>query len=412
MEFGATLARLALAAGLGLLVGLQRERASRLAGLRTFSLITLFGFLSGMLSSPLGGWPVAAGAVALAVILVGGSFLDKQAARADPGVTTEVAAVLMYGVGAYLAVGDTRVAVALGAGIAGLLAFKVELHHIAQQLSESDVKAIVQFALLSLVILPALPDRTFGPYNVLNPRQIWWMVVLIVGLGLTGYIVHRFVPQHTSLALSGVLGGTVSSTATTASYARIVKQGGFAAAPAAAVVLIASSVAFVRLVIEIASTAPALLRSAAVPLISMALPLAVASFFMIRNAKESALERDLGNPSRLPGALVFAALYAAVLFGTAAARERLGGGALYSVAALSGLVDLDAITLSTSRLVATSMLEPAEGSRMVVMAAVANLVSKAIIAGLLGTRAVMLRIAGPYSVSVLAAAAAALILWF
>jgi uncharacterized membrane protein (DUF4010 family) len=105
----------------------------------------------------------------------------------------------------------------VGAATAALLAFKVEIHGVAQRLSESDVKAIMQFALLSLVILPALPDRTFGPYDVLNPRQVWWMVTLIVGVGLAGYVAHRFVSEQTGLTMSGLLGGAVSSTATSVS---------------------------------------------------------------------------------------------------------------------------------------------------------------------------------------------------
>jgi len=409
MDVTSIIGRLALAAGLGLLVGLQRERASQLAGLRTFSLITLFGFLGGLMSQPLGGWPVGLGLIAVAIILVAGNYFARQEAEADPGITTEVAALVMFAVGAYVAVGDPAVAVAIGATVAALLAFKGEIHGVAERLSERDVKAIMQFALLSLVILPALPDKAIGPYEVVSPRQVWWMVVLIVGVGLSGYVAHKFVSPNAGLAMNGLLGGAVSSTATSVSYARGVATGALLPAAAAAVVMIASAVAMVRVVVELAVVSPALLWATAPGIVILTLPLAAGSLFLLRQGQGPGQGRELANPSQLRGAVLFAALYAGVLVATAAVSDQLGAGALYWLAIVSGLTDVDAITLSTARLVSTGIVDEAHGWRIVVTASAANLVGKAAFVAILGNRRLLLHIAAPFGLSV--CAAAAMVLW-
>ncbi|MBK7930147.1 MAG: MgtC/SapB family protein [Bryobacterales bacterium] len=409
MDFDSLIGRLALGAGLGLLVGLQRERESRLAGLRTFSLITLFGFLCGLLSATLGGWPFGLGVVAIAILLTAGNYFARAEAESDPGITTEVAALMMFGIGAYLAVGDVTIAVALGATVAALLAFKVEIHTVAQRLTERDVKAIMQFALLSLVILPALPDRAFGPYNVVNPRQVWWMVVLIVGVGLSGYVAHKFVSASAGVTMNGLLGGAVSSTATTASYARNVATGAALPTTAAAVILIASAVAVVRILLELAVTSPALLWAALPGVAIQLVPLLGGALYFLRRNGQSSPYRVLSNPSQLGSALFFAGLYAAALVATAAVNEHLGSGALFWLAIVSGLTDVDAITLSSARLVSTGVIDTTHGGHIVVTAAAANLVGKAAFAALLGNRELVARIAVPFALSALAAAG---LVWF
>lgn len=409
MDFTSILFRLALGAGLGLFVGLQRERESRVAGLRTFSLITLFGFLAGLMSPMLGGWPVGMGLLAVAILLIAGNYFARADAEADPGLTTEVAALMMYGIGAYLALGDPTVAVALGATVAALLAFKVEIHALARKFTENDVKAIMQFALLSLVVLPALPDRAFGPYNVVNPRQVWWMVVLIVGVGFSGFVAHKFVSAGAGVAMNGLLGGAVSSTATSVSAARGAAAQLISPAQSAAVILIASSVSMVRVAVELAFTSPPLLWAAAAGLLAIFLPLAAGGVRLVWGSRGPSPERSLRNPSQLGSAMLFAALYTGILLATAAVHDQLGAGALYWLALVSGLTDMDAITLSTARLVSTGVVETAQGWRMVVLAAAANLTGKAAFVALLGTREVISRLALPFSVSLIAAAL--LVLW-
>ena len=206
MDLTHSFQELGIALGIGLLVGLQRERTSSLlAGFRTFPLVTILGAVSAMLAQSFGGWIVAFGFLAVTgVVIVGNVVLLRKGDR-DGGITTEVAILVMYAVGALLVVGSREIAIAVGAGVAVLLQFKQRLHGIASRLEDRDVIAMMQFALVSLVILPALPDRTFGPYDVLNPHQIWLMVVLIVGISLGGYVAYKLFGEGAGTALGGIL---------------------------------------------------------------------------------------------------------------------------------------------------------------------------------------------------------------
>jgi len=186
------LQQLAVSFGLGLLLGLQRERAeSSIGGIRTFPLIAIFGTVCALLGKTFGGWMVAAGLLALVAIVVYSNFAKIKSGDIDPGMTTEVAALLLYGLGAYVVIGSMVVTVVVGGAMAVLLQFKKPLHALAGAIGERDMRAIMQFVLLSLVILPVLPHQDFGPYGVWNPFQIWLMVVLIVGISLTGYIAYK-----------------------------------------------------------------------------------------------------------------------------------------------------------------------------------------------------------------------------
>ena len=188
---------LGIALGLGLLVGLQREHAgaSRLAGIRTVPLVTVLGTVCGILSQSFGGWIVALGLLSIAALIVSGNIVESMGGGADPGLTTEVAMVLMYAVGAYLTIGSREVAVTIGGGVAVLLQWKMLLHQTTTRLGENDLKLIMQFVLLSMVILPVLPNQAYGPFQVLNPHLIWLMVVLIVGINVGGYIAYKFLGE-------------------------------------------------------------------------------------------------------------------------------------------------------------------------------------------------------------------------
>jgi uncharacterized membrane protein (DUF4010 family) len=405
MDIPSAFRALAIAAGLGLLVGIQRERAgAEMAGMRTFPLITMLGAMCAMMSAQAGGWVVAAGFLALAALLVFVNMARLQLGVGDTGLTTEVAVLVMYGVGALLVFGPEAVAIAAGAGVAALLQFKAPMHGFAARLGDKDLKAIMQFALLSLVILPVLPDRTFGPYNVLNPKQTWLMVVLIVGIGLGGYIVHKFMGEKRGEFLSGILGGLISSTATTATYARRTAEAEPAHGRAAVILTIASAVAGVRMMAEVQVVAPQFLRAAAGPLIAVPAVLVMLSVAVWlregRRGRSHAPEQQ--NPSELKPALIFGALYAVVLVAVAAAREHVGSSGMYVVAVLSGLTDMDAITLSTARLVGTDRLAVDAGWRAIVSALLANLAFKTGMVWVMGHRRLALGIAAVNGVAIAA----------
>jgi len=282
----------------------------------------------------------------------------------------------------------------LGGVIAVLLQLREPLHQFAGKIGEQDIKAIMQLVLIALVILPLLPDRKLGPYGVLNPYQVWWMVVLIVGISLLGYVAYKLFGAQAGTVLAGILGGIISSTATTASYARRTKKDPGISRLAALVVMIASTVVFVRVLAEIALVAHGSFLALAPPLavmLGVTVVLSLAAWLVDRHAAQEPPEP--ANPAELKSALLFGVLYAAVLLAVAFARDRFGTAGLYTVAALSGLTDVDAITLSTSRLVDGGHLAPGDGWRAILLAILVNLVFKAVLVAILGSRRMLGRVA-------------------
>lgn len=373
---------------LGLLVGLQRQRtAIDMPGLRTFPLITVFGTVCGLLAVEFGGWIVAAGLAGMVAILVFPNLVRLKNKHPDPGITTDVAVLLMYGVGAFLVAGPMAIAIAVGGGVAVLLEFKLELHRFAEKLRDGDLKAIMQFVLITCIILPVLPNKTFGPLDVLNPFEVWLMVVLIVGMSLGGYIVYKFFGRDAGIFLGGFLGGAISSTATTVSYSRRTSDDPASSRTAAIIIMIASTVVFARVLIEIAIVAPGFLIHAAPPVLVLAvLTLVPAIVLWFRVHHEPSELPEQGNPTQLKSAIMFGGMYALVLWALAAAKEYAGSEAMYGVALLSGLTDMDAITLSTARMVRADATAGAGAWRLILVAALANLAFKAGMVGLLGHR--------------------------
>jgi uncharacterized membrane protein (DUF4010 family) len=437
VELSVASQKVAIALGLGLLVGLQRERVqSPLAGIRTFALITVLGAVCALLGLSFGGWIVGLGAAAVAAMLVVGNLAQGKAEEVEPGVTTEMAALLMYAVGAYLVVGHTAVAVAVGGGVALLLHWKAPLHRFVGRIGETDVKAIMRLVLVALVIYPVLPDQAYGPYGVLNPQQVWLMVVLIQGISLGGYVAYKLFGQRSGAVVAGALGGVISSTATTVSYSRRTRQAPGSVAAAALVIVVASAVAFTRVLTEMAVVSPNTFWRTAPPVaIMLAWMAAVAAgvFCFVRAREAAPVAREgpapLGasraeppaeaemaqppvqdNPAELATALVFAGLYALVLLGVAAARDHFGAGGLYGLAVVTGLHDLDAITLSTARFVEHGQVDASLGWRLIVAASLSNLVLKGAVVAVLGGRRLLRWIAVPFGVGLLGGIAL-LFLW-
>lgn len=405
---------LAVAVGLGLLVGLQRERAvDEIAGFRTFTLITLLGFLGGFLIGDTGPWLAVAGLLALvALVVVASSLRARGKADFDAGITTEVAALVMYGVGVLLALDHTALALVIGAGAAVLLQWKAPLHAFAERMGQAELDAVFRLALIALVILPVLPDRPYGPYGVLNPFRIWLMVVLIVGISMAGYVAFKLLGSRAGALAAGLLGGLISSTATTVSYARRSAETPDRSRSAALVILLASVVVFGRVLLEILVVSPRLFSAGALPLAAAMAFMGLLAVVLIRrhDADDPVEIQDQAPPSELGAALTFGLLYGAVLLGVAFARERMGQPGLFLVAGLSGLTDMDAITLSTAQLVQGQGLAPETGWRVVMVGAMANLVFKGGIVTVLGHRRLRRRVLTLFALS-LAACGAILVAW-
>ena len=246
----------------------------------------------------------------------------------------------------------------------------------------------MQFALISMVVLPVLPDRAYGPYGVFNPFEIWLMVVLIVGISLVGYVAYKLLGAKDGAVLGGVLGGVISSTATTVSSAR--RAATTRRRRTRRISDHDRLGAMVRVMIEIAFVASGSFLRLALPLGAMLGSMAlIAAGAYLFTRKEPAELGEQKNPAYLDAALLFALIYAIIKLAVAAAKEHFGAAGLYLVGVISGLTDMDAITLSTSQLVNQGRLETQTAWRLILVASLANLVFKAGIVAVIGGRALL-----------------------
>ncbi len=348
--------RLLVALAVGLLIGLQREWRQRAddntahAGLRTFGLIGLTGGLAGVLSWSAGGWLLPAALLALAVVLVADL---RIAGAALPGrdITTLVAALVTALLGALATSGEAQLAVAAAVVVTLLLNLKQRLHKWVDALSEAEVAGVLRLLVISLVILPVLPNKGYGPYEALNPRIIWLFVVLISALSFAGYFAIRVLGPRRGHLATGLFGGLVSSTATTAALARMGRRDVGAVYSLASGIALANAVMAVRMVAIVAAIDPELAKAAAWPLgwaAAMALLMTLLLWQRGRNSTTTETP-EIRNPFELGPALRFAAVLAVTLVFAAFLEERFGQSGLQVLAAIAGLVDVDAITLTVAR---------------------------------------------------------------
>src|SRR5574343_533685 len=369
----------ATALGIGLLIGMERERRpDSAAGLRTFSLVAMLGCLFALLDERSGStWLLAIGLLVIAGAMIASNFSSQQEEQYR-GFTSEAAVVVTYGLGAAVWFGYATLAVMLAITTTVLLYFKAELKQFSQRTTPKDINSILPFAVLSLVILPILPSEDFGPYNAINLRQIWWTVVLISGLALAGYLALRSIGARHGAAVLGIFGGLASSTATTMMFSRHARDHGHLVRMSAIVILIANVMVMIRLGIVASVVAPSLIGPLAmvfacgiVPGVAMALygwkELAEAGELPMPAAK---------NPNAMNTAVSFGLLYAVVLLTAAWLQDVAGNSGLYIVALVSGLTDADASVLSTLRMFNLDKVAGTEAVIAVTLALVANLIFK------------------------------------
>ena len=361
---------------IGLLIGLERERnPSAKAGLRTFALVAVFGTLSALLSTKIGSpWLLIAGLLAVAGMIIA-AYINNPREENDPGTTTVVALVLCYGLGALIWYGLAKLAVMLAIGVTALLYFKPELRGFSQKLTRRDLVAVLQFSVLTFIVLPILPNQSYGPYDAFNPHQAWLMVVLISGISLAGYAALHLVGTRYGAPLLGIFGGLASSTATTLIYAKHAKNNLPMQNLAASVIVIASMVVLVRLLMVSSvlaySSLPALLPLFIGGLLA-GLIVALYNWRKMRKATELYIP-ETANPAELHTAIGFGLLYVAVLLITAWMADIAGSQGLYAVALVSGLTDVDAIVLSSLRLLNLGQLSEQQTVMAIAIGFLSNL---------------------------------------
>lgn len=379
--------RLFVAVGIGALIGMEREQSESggsFAGSRTFPLFALYGAVVQAFFPAL--LPVAIVAIALPLTV---AYAGKVWIERDIGLTTLTAGLLTVLLGALTMYSElgTVVAIVLAGVMTILLSAKGSIHGFADQIEPEERRATTKFVLVALVVFPLLPDRELDVLYGLNPRFVWLMVVFVTGLSFVAYVLSRVIGTQRGIAITGLLGGFVSSTATTVSMAnRTSATPGLYQICAFSTVL-AAIVMFPRAIIEVAVVNPALLPHVIVPLGAMTVVgMVVAGLVYWRTTVERTVEADIHNPFRLRPALFFGALFAVVLLVSEYANEWLGASGVYVTAFVSGLADVDAITLTLSKLAADGAISPAVATTGIVIAAVANTLLKAGLAWILGTR--------------------------
>jgi uncharacterized membrane protein (DUF4010 family) len=379
----APLPRYVVAMAIGLLMGLERERnPAAKAGLRTFALTALLGVLAAHLATALGElWLIAVGLLLVGSMMIAAYLRAPPQPDGDPGTTTVAALMLCYGLGVLVWHDEIQLSVMLGITATLLLYFKPELRGLSQQLTRRDLLSVLQFAVLSLIILPLLPNRDYGPYGAINPYQIWWMVVLIAGVGLAGYAALRLVGQQRGAAMLGLLGGLVSSTATTLAFSRHARASRDMMPVAVIVIVLANLVVLVRLGVLAAVVAPWVLSQLLPVLVGGLIAGGLGAAYGVRRLQPHGELPTLamGNPTELRPALGFGLMYGVVLLAAAWLSDWMGPRGLYAVALVSGLTDVDAITLSSLRLHNLDKLSVAVVVNVIVLAMLANLVFKSIL---------------------------------
>lgn len=371
---------------LGALIGLQRERREDpIAGIRTFPLVAALGTLCGVLADEYSAWVLAVGFVVMGALVISSAIM-RWRAKGSIGTTTQMSMLLTFGLGAMFVHGPAWVAIALGVVMAALLQYKPELHGAVERLASKDVYAVVQFTLIAFVVLPVLPNYTYGPFDVLNPRQIWYMVILISGMSLASYAALKLLGGKHGTLLSGVVGGLVSSTATTLTMSRRSRLG---EAPelVSAAIMAASGVVFLRVAVIVGVVNSALLPVIVPPMVGLFIVgLAIAVVLVYRHRGTETPMPDVKNPCELRTSLIFALMYAAVLFLLAAGRYYLGDRGIYAVSAASGLTDMDAIAVSAAKLSVSEGMNLRVAARAIIIASMANLVFKSVLVAVLGSR--------------------------
>lgn len=399
---------LAVALAIGLLIGLERgwrvrERSegTRVAGLRTYGMISLLGGLSGILAKQIS--PLFIGFVFLGLTLVLLLAYNKSLEKfEDISITSIIASLTTFTLGALTVFEHATLASAGAVVLTSLLGFKPLLHGWLKKLEQHELHATLELLLISVVVLPVLPNQTYDPWSVFNPYHIWWMVVLIAGISYLGYFAIRIGGNQYGSVLTGALGGLVSSTAVTLNLSKLASQYTKMENALAAGILTACATMFIRTLLVTWIINPKLSQILMLPLCVMGFITYVLAFLLWKTAKgfQTNGEMTLKNPFQLGMALKFAAFLVLVILLSRLLKDYFGDMGTYVLAATSGLADVDPIIISMSQMTKQGLaLDVA--AKAVLIAASVNSAVKALFSGIIGNRALAFRVAGTLSLAVL-----------
>lgn len=373
------------ALGIGLLIGIERgwsgreeDEGDRVAGIRTFSLVGLLGGVWAELSHFTSEWVLAIIFLSLTALIITSYIIDMKEDN-DLGITTEIALLLTFSLGAWAALGYHLYALAITVIVITLLSLKPVLHRWLKEIEVKEIYAGIKLLVISVILLPLLPNEGFGPWQSLNPYWIWWMVVLISGLSFIGYILIKYLGRRHGTLLTAITGGLASSTAVTLSLAQFARQqkkkSSFIFISG---VLIASSIMFIRVAIEVAIVNPNLLHPLWIPLTVMFVFTVGGGIWLWKRPSSTKEQPDIEmkNPLQFLTALQFGLILAVILLLATAMEKWYGNEGIYLLSFFSGLMDVDAITLSLSRM-GVNDINPLVAVTGIVISIISNTLVKA-----------------------------------
>lgn len=386
--------RLAIALGVGLLIGLERgwsdrdeAEGQRIAGIRTFGLISLLGALWSLIYMSIGNWAVVMAFLGFCGLVIAAAWLRSQK-QGSYGITTPVAALITFALGALAVLGQLSVAAGTAVVVALILGLKTRLHGWLLRLDEEELFATLKLLLISVVMLPVLPDQGYGPWQAFNPYDIWRLVVLVAAISYCGYFTIRISGPQRGVLLTAVGGGMVSSTAVTLTLSRLQQKARRQFDPLYATgIILAAATVFPRMLLWVIIIKPGLLQSLLWPLGLMNLGALLIGLLAWRDLRrdsfDGAQEVPFHNPFEIKTALQLGALLAAVMILAQALREWFGNAGIYLLALFSGMADVDAITLTVSRM-SGDRIDTGTAVIAITVVAMMNTLVKAVLAGMVG----------------------------
>ncbi|QFY62258.1 MgtC/SapB family protein [Rhizobium grahamii] len=393
MEHIEVFRRLGVALAIGLLVGVERgwtERevraGGRTAGIRTFGLTGFLGGVVGTLQPLTGPFLPATIAALLGFVYIAGKWQEAIEDK-DYGITSIVAALAVFALGVLAAVGDLVTAGASAVAITVVLAARTSLHGFLEGLTWVELRSALMLLAMTVIALPLLPDKPLDPWGALNPYSLWLLTITIAALSFAGYVAIRLMGTNRGILLAGAAGGLVSSTALTLSFARYSTEAPQGAQQLAAGAAVAGALSFARVLVIASALSFSMFAPLAAALIPAIIGFLATSFLSVWHSKSvtQAPEIGLKNPFELQTVISFALLLSLISLVSKVAIEYVGPSALFIVAAISGLVDVDAITLSTARLVG-STIAVRTAADVILIAVTVNMVTKVALAFTAGRR--------------------------
>ena len=392
--------RLAVALAVGLLIGLERGRSERttpeavnrrITGMRTFGLIGLLGAICALLAEEIHLLFLGFSFLGFVVLMTTFHVIAAESDH-DYGITTIIASFITFALGAVAMIGYTNVTAAVAVVMTIILGMKPILHRVEERFERIEFDATMKLLLISVVVLPVLPNKGFGPWNALNPYTIWWMVVLIAGISYIGYFGIKIAGQKRGLLVTGFLGGLASSTAVTLNYSRLGRENRQLSPIVSASILVAAGIMYPRVLLISGIVSPNVALKMIIPLVTMTVVCLVSAGLLSRSYVSDIpeTEQPLRNPFELKVALQLAAILALVMFLARGFQEWLGATGIYLLAAFSGITDVDAINLALSGMASNNEIFPDIAARAIIVACMVNTFAKGLLATIIGGKKLFL----------------------